>query len=132
LSIVLNLNVSWQTFAKVWSWGHPYSPWRLGLLTNKYSRNQAEPESVRLNGIKRRYFNEKSWAVHEVVVTLASSKGKTISQIALAWLLGKPLITSPIIGPHDLEQLKDNLAAVEFRLSADEMKRLDDASSWQD
>jgi len=110
----------------------PYSPLAAGFLTNKYSRKQAEPESVRLNGIKRRYFNEKSWVVHEAVETLAGSKGKTVSQIALAWLLGKPLITSPIIGPHDLEQLKDNLTAVELRLSADEMKRLDDASSWQD
>jgi aryl-alcohol dehydrogenase-like predicted oxidoreductase len=110
----------------------PYSPLAAGFLSNKYSRNQSEPESVRLNGVKRRYFNEKSWAVHEAVENLALIKEKTVSQIALAWLLGNLLITSPIIGPHDLEQLKDNLAAVEFRLSADEMKRLDDASSWQE
>ena len=110
----------------------PYSPLAAGFLSNKYSRDQAEPESIRLNGVKRRYFNEKSWGVHEEIEKLAVSLEKSVSQIALAWLLGKPLITSPIIGPRDLEQLKDNLAAVEIRLSADEMKNLDDASSWQD
>jgi aryl-alcohol dehydrogenase-like predicted oxidoreductase len=110
----------------------PYSPLAAGFLSDKYNRNQAEPESVRLGGIKRRYFNEKSWAIHDSIENLAKLKGKTVSQVSLAWLLSDPLITSPIIGARSLEQLQDNLGVVGFRLSADEKKNLDDASAWQD
>ena len=110
----------------------PYSPLAGGFLTNKYIPDQEEPESARLGGVKRRYFNEKGWAIHDAVGKLASQKGKSVSQVALAWLLSNPLITSPIIGPRSLEQLEDNLGAVAFRLTAEETKSLDDASAWQD
>ena len=59
---------------------------------------------------------------------IAESKGATVSQIALAWLLNQPDITSPIIGPRTLEQLKDNLGALEIDLNEDELTRLDEAS----
>jgi aryl-alcohol dehydrogenase-like predicted oxidoreductase len=55
----------------------------------------------------------------------------SISQIALAWLLSDPLITSPIIGPRTLEQLKDNLGSVGLRLSAQEKDLLNDASDLE-
>jgi aryl-alcohol dehydrogenase-like predicted oxidoreductase len=58
--------------------------------------------------------------------------GKGISQIALAWLLSDPVVTSPIIGPRSLEQLNDNLGAAELRLSQDEKRMLDEASDWMD
>ena len=57
--------------------------------------------------------------------------GASISQIALAWLLSDPLITSPIIGPRSLEQLEDNLGAVDVSLDADEKKMLNDATQWK-
>ena len=110
----------------------PYSPLAAGFLTAKYDRDQAEPESARLGGVKRRYFNDKGWAVHEAVQTLAGQKGKSVSQVALAWLLSNPVITSPIIGPRNLEQLQDNLGAVGFRLSAEEMATLNQVSTWQE
>jgi len=110
----------------------PYSPLAAGFLTNKYRRGQVEPESARIGGVKRRYFNEVSWMIHEAIENVASQKGKSISQVALAWLLSNPLITSPIIGPRSLEQLEDNLGVVGFRLTAEEKKSLDDASAWQD
>jgi len=110
----------------------PYSPLAAGFLTAKYDRDQAEPESARLGGVKRRYFNDKGWAVHEAVQTLAGQKGKSVSQVALAWLLSNPVITSPIIGPRSLEQLQDNLGAVGFRLSAEEMATLNQVSTWQE
>jgi aryl-alcohol dehydrogenase-like predicted oxidoreductase len=110
----------------------PYSPLAGGFLSNKYLRNQAEPESARINGVRRRYFNEKSWAVHDVIKKMAEQKGKSISQVALAWLLTDPVITSPIIGPRNQEQLVDNLGAVEFRLSQEEKNILDSASTWQE
>lgn len=108
----------------------PYSPLAGGFLTEKYCRGQADPESARSEGVKRRYFNDKSWAIHEAIETLAIQKVKTVSQISLAWLLGDSLITSPIIGPRSLEQLDDNLGAVGFNLSAEEKVNLDKLSTW--
>jgi aryl-alcohol dehydrogenase-like predicted oxidoreductase len=110
----------------------PYSPLAAGFLSNKYMRDQADPESARINGIRRRYYNEKSWAVHDVLNKMAEQKGKSISQIALCWLLADPVITSPIIGPRNQEQLKDNLGAIEFRLTQEEKNLLDSASDWQE
>ncbi|MFZ0532066.1 MAG: aldo/keto reductase [Anaerolineales bacterium] len=110
----------------------PYSPLAAGFLTDKYHHRQEEPQSARIGGVKRRYFNEKSWAIHAAVESLASQKGKSVSQVALSWLLSSPLITSPIIGPRSLEQLEDNLGVVGFRLTTEEKKSLDDVSEWQD
>jgi aryl-alcohol dehydrogenase-like predicted oxidoreductase len=110
----------------------PYSPLAAGFLTDKYKRDNAEPESRRINGVKRRYFNDRSWRVHEAVELVASNNGKSTSQVSLAWLLGNPLITSPIIGPRSLEQLEDNLGASGYRLSAEELRNLDEASEWKD
>jgi len=110
----------------------PYSPLAAGFLSNKYERNQAEPESVRLGGVKRRYFNDKSWAIHDSIEELALQLGKTISQVSLAWLLSDPVITSPIIGPRSLDQLSDNLGAVGLRLTQEEKNSLDLVSGWQE
>jgi aryl-alcohol dehydrogenase-like predicted oxidoreductase len=110
----------------------PYSPLAAGFLTDKYKQGQSEPESARINGIKRRYFNDKSWDVHEAVDKMARMRGKSISQVALAWLLINPVITSPIIGPRSLEQLEDNLGAVGWQLTPEEKKALDIVSAWQE
>ncbi len=110
----------------------PYSPLAGGFLTDKYRHGQAEPESQRINGVRRRYFNEQGWAIHEAVEELATGLEKSVSQVALAWLLSDPLITSPIIGPRSLEQLQDNLGAVGFRLNTEEKTRLDGISAWQE
>ena len=110
----------------------PYSPLAAGFLTDKYQRGQAEPVSDRIRGVKRRSFNDKGWTIHEAVENLARQKGKSVSQIALAWLLSNPLITSPIIGPRSLDQLNDNLGSVGLRLNAEEKNSLDQVSAWQD
>ncbi|HSB67640.1 MAG TPA: aldo/keto reductase [Anaerolineales bacterium] len=109
----------------------PYSPLAGGFLTNKYRRGQNEPESARINGVRRRYFNDRGWSIHEAVEKLAAQNGKSISQVALAWLLSDPLITSPIIGPRNLEQLEDNLGAAGFHLTPEEKGSLDNISAWQ-
>jgi aryl-alcohol dehydrogenase-like predicted oxidoreductase len=110
----------------------PYSPLAAGFLTDKYKRDEAEPESKRINGVKRRYFNDRSWMIHDAVEQIALTYGRSISQVAFAWLLSNPIITSPIIGPRNLEQLDDNLGASGYRLSADDMKSLNDASEWKE
>jgi aryl-alcohol dehydrogenase-like predicted oxidoreductase len=109
----------------------PYSPLGGGFLTGKYRRDQAA-DSQRAKGASR-YFNERNWSLLDKMEIIGSQKnGASISQIALAWLLSDPLITSPIIGPRNLEQLQDNLGAAGLRLSVEEKEQLNQASSWND
>ncbi len=107
----------------------PYSPLAGGFLTGKYRRNLVA-NSARAGAVKR-YFTEKNWALLDQMDVLAKEKNATISQIALAWMLADPLITSPIIGANSVEQLKDNLGAVNVRLTPAEKSALDQATDWQ-
>jgi len=107
----------------------PYSPLGGGFLTGKYRQDQI-PESARANNVSR-YFTEKNWRLLEKMEELGEAEGITISQIALAWQLSNPVITSPIIGPRTLKQLHDNLGAAGLRLPEEEMEALDTASEWK-
>ena len=109
----------------------PYSPLAGGFLTGKYRKDQPLPEAARANGV-RRYFTERNWVLLEAMESLARTHGKTVSQIALAWQLAQPVITSPIIGANSVEQLNESLGAVGLLLADDEIKRLNDLSSWAD
>ena len=108
----------------------PYSPLAGGFLTGKYRRNLV-PLSARAAGA-RRYFNEHNWSLLDQADALAKEKGASISQIALAWLLADPLMTSPIIGANSIEQLRDNLGALNVHLTPVEKSMLDNASSWKE
>ena len=68
----------------------PYSPLAGGFLTDKYHRDKEEPVSARIGGIKRRYFNEKGWAIHEMAENLAVQKGKSISQSSPGVVVEQP------------------------------------------
>jgi aryl-alcohol dehydrogenase-like predicted oxidoreductase len=106
----------------------PYSPLAGGFLTGKYRRNLL-PNSARAGGA-RRYFTERNWALLEQMDALAKEKNASVAQIALAWLLADPLITSPIIGANSVDQLNDNLGAVSVRLTPAEKAALDQATAW--
>lgn len=106
----------------------PYSPLAGGFLTGKYRRNLL-PASVRVGGV-RRYFTERNWALLDEMDRMAKDKNADVAQIALAWLLADPLIASPIIGANSLEQLKDNLGAVDIRLTPAEKDLLDNLTAW--
>jgi aryl-alcohol dehydrogenase-like predicted oxidoreductase len=109
----------------------PYSPLAGGFLTGKY-RKGVVPDSVRAEGL-RDAFTDRNFTLVETMEKMGEEKGGcSVSQIALAWLLTDPLITSPIIGPHTLDQLRDNLGAAGLRLTAEEKKALDEASAWQE
>ena len=109
----------------------PYSPLAGGFLTGKYRPNTTQLESARAGGVQR-YFSDRNWSLLDTMEKLGQEKnGASISQIALAWMLSDPLITSPIIGPRNLEQLQDNLSAAGLRLAPEEKAMLDQASSWK-
>ncbi|MGB8213769.1 MAG: aldo/keto reductase [Anaerolineales bacterium] len=108
----------------------PYSPLAGGFLTGKYRRNLVA-NSARASGVKR-YFIERNWTLLTQMDALAKGKGASVSQVALAWLLADPLITSPIIGANSPEQLKENLGAVDMRLAPEEKSALDQASAWKE
>jgi aryl-alcohol dehydrogenase-like predicted oxidoreductase len=115
----------------------PYSPLAAGFLTGKYRRDQTT-ESDRARSASR-YFNERNFNLLDQMEAIGrehSGQGQqghaaSISQVALAWMLSDPLITSPIIGPRSLEQLQDNLGAAGLRLNAEEKAALDDATNWK-
>lgn len=109
----------------------PYSPLAGGFLTGKYHREQSS-ESVRAGGVKRRYFNEYGWAVLEAVRAVAEETKSSPTAIALAWQLAQRVITSPIIGANSRAQLKDSLAALDIRLTDEQIERLNHASAWDD
>jgi aryl-alcohol dehydrogenase (NADP+) len=83
-------------------------------------------------GAVKRYFDERNWNLLDQMDALAKQKQASLSQIALAWLIAEPLITSPIIGVNTVEQLKDNLGAMNVHLTPAEKSILDKASAWRE
>jgi aryl-alcohol dehydrogenase (NADP+) len=71
------------------------------------------------------YYQESDFEVVERVVEIAEQRGVAPSQIALAWLLHKPGVTSPIIGASKMDHLEQDVAALEIELSSEEMERLE-------
>jgi aryl-alcohol dehydrogenase-like predicted oxidoreductase len=110
-----------------------WSPLAGGLLSGKFRRNQEQPENSRQLSAE---WNEppvrdedKLYDTIEVLVDVAKAHGTSAAQVALAWLLGRPAVTSLIIGARTDEQLSDNLAAANLVLSADERAALDKVSA---
>lgn len=110
----------------------PYSPLAGGFLTGKYTRGVTPPKDTRgatSDEVQAHLSRPEAWRVMEELQRIGQARGKSASQVALAWLLSKPAVTSPIIGPRSLEQLEDNLGAVSFTLQAEETEALDRVSA---
>lgn len=108
----------------------PWSPLAGGLLTGKYSRNAPPPPDSRYanldaNPMYRRRMNDAIWDVIEPLEALAREKSTTISRLSLAWCMHQPGVTSPIIGPRTMEQLEDNLAALDVVITDDDRQAID-------
>src|SRR6202034_2401140 len=101
-----------------------------GLLSGKFSRDNQKPE-----GTRRAEFDfplvdkERTWKILDAIAPIAKAHDCSPARIALAWLLAKPVVTSVIIGAKRLDQLNDNLAAVDLKLTPDEIQRLDEVSA---
>lgn len=112
----------------------PWSPLAGGWLTGKYRRDQPPPSDSRVGRADRwddqpeQRETEQTWQVVDVLLEIAEARGKTPAQVALNWLLRKPAVTAPIFGARTPSQLEQNLGAVGWELTADEVERLDAAS----
>ena len=109
----------------------PYSPLAGGFLTGKYRKGQPMPDSVRARRLEHAC-TDKNFRLIDALDEIAQVHSASISQIALAWMLMDPVITSPIVGPNKLEQLTDNLAALNVKLTVEEKKSLDGLTAWQE
>lgn len=105
----------------------PYSPLGFGVLTGKYLGG-AEPADTRLTLFKQfsRYTNDAGVKATEAYVKLARSHGLSPTQMALAYVLSRPFVTSVIIGATRLEQLQENLASVDLELSEDVLRAIEE------
>jgi aryl-alcohol dehydrogenase-like predicted oxidoreductase len=108
----------------------PYSPLAGGFLTGKYRRDEPLPESKRAEG-RKRAMTDKNFDLIDEIEVIALRHNATISQIALAWMLANPVITSPIIGATSIEQLNENLGALKVKLAEDELALLNKLTDWK-
>ncbi|HEX7340458.1 MAG TPA: aldo/keto reductase [Rhodanobacteraceae bacterium] len=107
-----------------------WSPLAGGLLSGKFG-----PGAPTEEGARRSHFDfppvdiDRAWACVATMREVAKSHGVSVARIALAWLLARPPVTSVIIGAKRLDQLEDNLCAVDIVLSEDELAQLDAVSA---
>src|SRR5215510_476582 len=108
-----------------------WSPLAGGLLTGKYRRGKPMPEGRHVQnwGEPPIYDEKKLYDTIEVLVAVAEAKGVPAAQVALAWSLGRPGITSLVIGARNEEQLKQNLPSVNLKLTQEERDKLDAVSA---
>ena len=109
----------------------PYSPLAGGFLTGKYRRELPMPESKRAEGL-RHAMTERNYALIDEMETIALRHKASVSQVALAWTMADPTVASPIIGATSVEQLNENLGALEVCLTEDEISSLKRMTAWKE
>jgi aryl-alcohol dehydrogenase-like predicted oxidoreductase len=107
-----------------------WSPLAGGLLSGKFSRENQKPQDSRRSEFDFPIVDkERTWKILDVMAPVAKAHNCSPARISLAWLLTKPVVTSVIIGAKRVDQLKDNLAAIDLKLKTDEIARLDEVSA---
>jgi aryl-alcohol dehydrogenase-like predicted oxidoreductase len=106
-----------------------YSSLASGFLSGKYRQGKALPSSPRAKGIDERYMHEQGFRVLETLDRVAATHSATVSQVALAWIMAQPGITSAIASATSVEQVHELLGAVEVSLREDDIQALNRAST---
>ncbi len=107
-----------------------WSPIAGGLLSGKFRKGKPDPKVSRhLNGWSEPpvYSQERLYAIIETLAAIGEKHGVSAAQVTLAWTASRPGVCSMIVGARNEEQLKDNLASTELKLTADEIKQIEDA-----
>ena len=103
----------------------PWSPLKSGALSGKYTRHNAGQLKGDRGMFLDPFLSETTYAVVDELAAIAATHNSTAARIALAWLAGRPAVTSIIIGARRLAQLEDNIKALEVKLTQEERARLD-------
>jgi aryl-alcohol dehydrogenase-like predicted oxidoreductase len=107
-----------------------WSPLAGGLLSGKFSRENQKPADSRRSDFDFPIVDkERTWRILDVIVPIAKAHNCSPARIALAYVLAKPFVTSVIIGAKRLDQLEDNIAAVDLKLTQEELRQLDEVSA---
>jgi aryl-alcohol dehydrogenase-like predicted oxidoreductase len=108
-----------------------WSPLHAGLLSGKFRRDAPRPSISRLNELEvpGTVDFDRLYGIVDVLSGIAGARAVTPAQVALNWVINKPGVDTVIMGARDEAQLRDNLGAAGFRLSAEEMARLDEISA---
>jgi len=113
----------------------PWSPLGGGVLTGKYKRDLTGPKGSRYgekddpaNDWRKRFMNERNMDIAEAVGVVAKELGTSTTAVAVGWLLERPAVSSVIIGPKTIPQLRDNMAGCEVKFTPESLERLEKAS----
>jgi aryl-alcohol dehydrogenase-like predicted oxidoreductase len=110
----------------------PWSPLASGFLSGKFRKGQPAPTGTRLAKWAQsyeRFATDKNFRVVDVLIEIAMQHEATPAQVALAWLIGRKHVSSAIIGARSLNQLDDNLRALDLKLSEESLRILDEVSA---
>ncbi|MFP5077933.1 aldo/keto reductase [Rhizobium sp. YIM 134829] len=107
-----------------------WSPLAAGLLSGAFGRDRAPEQSRQAKGWTEPSIRdwERLWTIVDVLDEIAASRGVTAAQVALAWTLSRPAIVSLVVGGLTEQHFRDNLAAVDLKLDAEELERLNAVS----
>jgi aryl-alcohol dehydrogenase-like predicted oxidoreductase len=105
----------------------PYFPLASGMLTGKYKRGQPGPKGARLStpGLSGAYMTDANWAIVEKLEAFCAQRGKTILELAFAWLLAHDYVPSVIAGATSPEQVEQNVRCARWKLTAAEKEEVD-------
>ena len=107
----------------------PWSPLKGGLLSGKYGRNrQPKGEGRHVPGVSKS-LTDRNYGIIEAAESVAAELGTGVAQVALAWVLARPGVASPILGARTMVQLEGNLASLDLTLPKEMIARLDAASA---
>jgi aryl-alcohol dehydrogenase-like predicted oxidoreductase len=108
-----------------------WSPLAGGLLSGKHQRNKTPDGTRQLAGWTEPPIHDEDrlWRIVDALVAVGKEHNVSAAQVALAWLLGRPAVSSLVIGARTEAQFKDNLAAADLKLTAEQRKRLDEVSA---
>jgi aryl-alcohol dehydrogenase-like predicted oxidoreductase len=104
----------------------PWSPLARGRLTRDWDAVTKRSETDEFAAKMYHQAQDSDRRIADAVAALATERGVSRAQVALAWLLHQPAVSAPIVGVTQAEHVRDAVAAVELRLSADELRRLEE------
>jgi aryl-alcohol dehydrogenase-like predicted oxidoreductase len=105
----------------------PWAPLAKGRLTRKPSKEQGETLRAQTDRIGKSFYSDKDLQIAQRVSDVAEARGLPMAQVALAWMLSKPVITAPIVGATKPHHLDDAVAAISVQLTPDEIRHLEEA-----